>query len=317
MAKPADDQDGKHSVKRARVRKVDPSFERGGAASTQVRTLVFVLVCFLLGIAVGAYWYHRAANPNVADVETTGISLSDSTKAALKALDSPVEIRFYSMLDAATTSDSLRNFAGRVDQLLSEYQREAAGKIKVLRHNSQSDSDMDAAASDGLRAFNLDKGDACFLGVAIVCSGQKETLGQLSPEWEAALESDLTRAILSVIGAQSVAGRIAATAQADAAAAEDVKRSLPNFASVSVEQGRQMLRDAAMKELKAAMNDFEIQIKEVRQRLSPAQSNNSEAEQQAALKQLQQSQAQQAEKFKEIAARLQAQIAALERLKSQ
>ena len=288
----------------------------------KVQTILVVLVFFILGIGVGAFCYYRAARGPSTPTENYegGSRLSESTRAALKGLGPPVEIRFYSILGQASGSDSLRAFAGRVDHLLSEYQREADGKIKVTRHNSRSESNMDAAASDGIRAFNLDKGEACFLGITVAQQDQKESLPQLSPEWEPALESDLTRALLRVTSAQSVAARVAANAQAnaqgDAEAAEEVKRSLPNLASVSLEEGKQMLRETAMKELKAAMNDIEIQIKEARQRLTKAQSDNSEAEQQAALKQLQQSQAQQAVKLKEIAARLQAQIAALERLKA-
>ena len=279
--------------------------------------MLLVLICFLLGIAVGVFWFYRATRRAEVNAGETGAGLSESTKAVLKALDSPVEIRFYSLIDPATTSDALREFAGRVDRLLSEYEREGGNKIKLVRQTTRSDSAAQSASADGIAAFNLDKGDACFLGVAISSKNQKETLGQLSPEWEAALESDLTRAILRVTGAQTIASRAAATAQAEAVVAEEVKRSLPNFASVSVQEGKQLLRDAAMKELKAAMNNVEVQIKEARQRLEQAQNTGSEAELQAALKQLQQLQAEQTEKLKDISARLREQITALERLKSQ
>jgi len=278
--------------------------------------LLFALIFFLLGLALGAYWYHRASTRRAANVSESGSSLSATTRTILKGLRTVVEIRFYSLLDPATTADDLRAFAKRVDQLLTEYEHEAAGKIKLTRQTIRSDSAAQAASMDGISAFNLDKGDACFLGMAVACGSQKETLSQLSPEWETALETDLTRAIVRVTGAQSVAASVAVATQADAVVAEDVKRLLPNFASVSVEEGKQILREASMKELKEAMNDIEVQVKEARRRLVKAQSDNSEVEQQAALKQLQQGQAQQAEKLKEIAARLQAQIAALERLKN-
>jgi len=291
--------------------------KRKTIGATQARVLLLALICLLVGLALGAYWHHRTAIRNAINNGEAGGSLSTNTRTILKHLNSVIEIHFYSLLDPATTSDELRAFAARVDKLLSEYEHEADGKIKLTRQTTRSDSAAQAASADGIRAFNLDKGDACFLGMAISSKNQKEALGQLSPEWEAALESDLTRAILRVTGAQSVASRAAATAQAEAVAAEEVKRSLPNFASVSVQEGKQLLRDAAMKELKAAMNGVEVQIKEARQRLEQAQSSGSEAELQAALKQLQQLQAQQTEKLKDISARLQEQIAALERLKSQ
>ena len=69
----------------------------------------------------------------------------------LKQLESPVEIRFYVLLDPATLPDSVTAFAGRVDRLLSAYQQGANGKIKVSRHAMQSDADA-RAALDWLRA---------------------------------------------------------------------------------------------------------------------------------------------------------------------
>lgn len=303
-------------MKRSRVNTVDATVGRRTAEAAQARTLLLVLVCFLLGLAVGAYWYYRATHRDLTNVRETGGKLAESTKAVLRALDAPVEIRFYSLLDPATTSDALRTFAGRVDQLLSEYEQEAAGKIKVARHTAPSDSDARAASSDGVKAFNLDKGDACFLGLAIACKDRKETLSQLSPEWEAALESDLSRAIARVAAAKPVAKSAATGApQADAAVVAEVKRSIPNLGSVSLEEGTQILRVAALKEFVEATDEMERRVTEAQQRISQAQNNGSEAEQRAALKQLQQVQAEQTEKLKQIAARAQAQIQALEQIK--
>ena len=305
-----------HPMRQSQVNTVDATVGRRTAAASQFRTLLLVLVCFLLGLAGGAYWYHRATNRNLTSVGEAGGKLAESTKAVLKALDAPVEIRFYSLLDPASTSDALRIFAGRVDQLLSEYEQEAAGKIKLTRQTTQSDSSAQAASSDGVRAFNLDKGDGCFLGLAIACNDQKETLGQLSPEWEAALESDLSRAIARVAVANP-ASRFAATgmSQLDATAIQEVRRSIPNLDSVSLAQGKQILRAAALKEFVEATDDMQRRVKEAQQRISQAQTGGAEAEQQAALKQLQQVQAEQTEKLKEIAARSQAQIQALEQIK--
>ena len=116
--------------------------ERGNA-----RTAVLVLVFFLLRIGAEAYWYHRAAKsvPAKESDDKKNIALSDSTKVVLQRLASPVEIRFYSLLDPATVSDSVQGFARRVDQLLSAYQQEANGKINVTRFDSQSDANAQAA----------------------------------------------------------------------------------------------------------------------------------------------------------------------------
>lgn len=305
-----------HAMRQSRVNTVDATVERRTAEAARVRTLLLVLVCFLLGLAVGAYWYYRATNRNLTNVRETGGKLAESTKAVLKALDAPVEIRFYSLLDPASTSDALRDFAGRVDQLLSEYEQEAGGKIKVARQTTQSDSAAQAASADGVKAFNLDKGDACFLGVAIACNDRKETLGQLSPDWEAALESDLSRAIARVTAAKPAAKSAAASAApVDAAVIAEIKRSIPNLDSVSLAEGTQTLRVAALKELVEATEEMEQRKKEAEQHVSQVQNNGTEAERQAAVKQLQKVQAEQTEKIKQIAARAQAQIQALEQIK--
>ena len=102
-------------------------------------------------------------------------ALSDSTKAVLQRLNSPLEIRFYSLLDPASVPDSLPAFAGRVDQLLSAYEQEANGKLKVSPLNTQSPANANAALADGIKPFNLEKGDACFLGIAVASQARKES----------------------------------------------------------------------------------------------------------------------------------------------
>jgi len=280
------------------------------------RAALLVLAVFLFGLASGAYWYHHATKsaPAQPSAEKT-IVLSDITKAVLRRLTSPVEIRFYSLLDPASVSDSLPAFAGRVDQLLSAYQQEASGRIKVTRFNSPSDANAQAAAADGVKPFNRDKGNVCYLGVTVVQSQQKESLPQLAPEWEAAVESDITRAIVRVMGAQP-ASSLVAVAQPDSATIEEVKRAVPNLASVSVEEGTRILREAVLKDFAAAADEMDLRLKEAEQRVTDAQ-GKSEAEQQAARKNLQQVQLGQAEKLKQVAARLQAQITTLQQLKKE
>ena len=283
----------------------------------KVCPVFLVLVFCILAIAAGAFWYYRTviAHPMASDTSEKGVRLSESTRAALKRLNSPVEIRFYSLLSEAGGADSLQAFAGRVDRLLSEYKREAGRNITITRHTSRSDADLDAAASDGISAFNLDKGEPSFLGLSVAQKDQKEALPRITPEWEQALEADLTRAILRVSGAQSLAALADAAAQADPSAVEEVKRAIPNFDAVPVDQGRQILREGTLKELKTATAEMQSQIQEAQQRLSEAQTAKSEAGQKAAMKQLQQAQAAQTEKIKEITARLRSRITALERLK--
>lgn len=265
---------------------------------------------FSLGLATSALWSHRATKrETAADQEP---QLSDTTKVVLDHLERPVEVRFYSLLDPSAPA-SLGAFSGRVDQLLSAYQRQANGKILVTRRNAQANTSATTALADGIKGFNLDKGEGCFLGVALLCNGKKETLAQLSPEWEPALESDLSRAI----GRLTEAPQAAATMPApEAAVTEEVKRMFPNIASVSLEEGTRTLRETALKEFTAAVSEMQAQMMEAQGRLQRAQNNGSTAEQESAMKQLQEVQAGQAEKLKQVAARSQAQLAAFQQLKA-
>jgi thymidine phosphorylase len=60
--------------------------------------------------------------------------------------------------------------------LLADYQRESNGKINVTRFSTRSDANAQAAATEGIKPFNRDKGDACYLGLAIAQGAQRESI---------------------------------------------------------------------------------------------------------------------------------------------
>lgn len=284
----------------------------------RIQTPLLALICLLTCVAIGAVWFYRTTGRRTANVsdKTSGqelVALSAGTKAVLERIDSPIEIRFYALLDGASGSASLPRLAARVDQLLAAYQQEAGGRIKLIRYHAQSDSK--AAAADGIKPFNLDNGDAGYLGLAVVHNGQTESFPQLAPEWEQALESDVSRAIARLINAPASVEAAAAVAQIDPDVVAEVKRRIPNFASVSVEEGTRILRESAIQDFQAMANEMEIQLREAEQRVQQAQNGNSEAERQASLQQLQLVRADHAAKLKETTARSAAQLEALRRLK--
>jgi hypothetical protein len=283
--------------------------------------ITLVVVFLLLGITVSGLWLYRAAHSGPATVsgEPTGsqpLAFSDSTKAVLARLDSPLEVRFYALLDPATVPDSVTAFAGRVGQLLTAYQQEAAGKIKITSFNSPTKGALNAATADGITVFNLDKGEACYLGVTLVLNGRKDTLSHLSPEWEQALEPDLTRAIIRLMDVPRSVTIPTTVSQINTAAIQEVRALIPNLAAVSVESGKQILRDAALKDFTAAAKEMQAQVKEAEQRLTQAQQGGTDVEQQAAMKHLQQVQAEQTDKLKAIAAKSKVQVDTFEQLKA-
>jgi hypothetical protein len=284
-------------------------------------TSVLLLAVCVFGIAGGAVWFYRASQRSSAGVagQTNGTPaslLSDSSKAVLGRLESPLEIRFYALLDPATVPDSVNAFAGRAGQLLSAYQQEAGGKIKVTRVTSQSNPNANAALADGITVFNLDKGEASYLGITLALSGRKETLPHLSPEWEQALEPDLTRAIIRLVEVPRSITIPMAVSQINTATVQEVRALIPDLATVSAQAGKQTLLDAAYKEFAAAAKEMQTQVKEAEQRVTQAQNGGTDAERQAALQHLRQLQAEQAEKLKAIAAKSKTQVDTFLQLKA-
>jgi hypothetical protein len=290
-----------------------PSFQRkteqGG---TGAKFLLLTVV--LLGVAAGAFWY--SPHGGVKNGATTGGSgLSDGTKIVLKNLDAEVEIHFYSLLDNASVPAGTFAFAERINDLLVEYQQAGSGKISLTRFEARADADD--AAIDGLKPFNLDKGDACYLGLSVSCKGQKESFPQLSAEWEIALEADLSRAIARLSAAQpnSVSVAPASPSAPSPAAVDDLRHTLNNLAEVTVADGSQLLRVAAFQNYQTAAVEMEAKVNEARQHLADAQNSASETDLQTAMKQLRSVESEQSEKLGQIAARLQARITTLEQIK--
>src|SRR6185436_3240824 len=79
----------------------------------------------------------------------------------------------------------------------------------------------------------------------------------------------------------------------DPATVAEVKRQIPNFASISLEAGAQILRKNAINDLQAALSQTGERIKEVEKRLARMEEAKSETGKQAAAQELQRLQAEQ------------------------
>ncbi|MFO1477154.1 MAG: Gldg family protein [Verrucomicrobiota bacterium] len=152
---------------------------------------------FALGAACAAFVVYRASHP-ATPARQTAPALSDSTRAVLQHLGAPSKIRFYSTPRYPVHPASVTAYAGRVSILLNEYQQASDGRLKVTVISDNSDAADTAAAGDGLEAFNRSQGAVSYFGIALQSDDRRETLARLAPEWEPALESDLTRAIARV-----------------------------------------------------------------------------------------------------------------------
>jgi len=285
-----------------------------------MRLLIIGVAGFLIGVGGGFYFFHKLPKSGVPALvqpqnqPQPAATLSAQTRAFLAKLNVPVEIRFYSVLDDQSLPVGTVKYAGRIDGLLRACEREGGGKIKVVRYKELSSSTASAAAADGHRPFNADRGSACFFGLTVSGPAGRETVGQLAPEWEPAFEFDLCRAIARVTSMAPAGAPVDAPQNTEAV--EALRGVFPDLTSVSVEEGTRLLREKALQEFKLVTQEFEARMRELERQLAGG-AGNSRAELEAVRIQMQQTQKEQTERLQAIATRLQEQIAALEQVKRQ
>src|ERR1039457_889669 len=287
-----------------------PNAPRSNARTPGRRAPVLALFFFLAGVGLTVAWYEYGKNGSPGK---NRIELSSGTLDLLRQLNVPVQIRFYSVLPAGTASQPLQDFSQRVDLLLFQFQNANPAKIQVVRNVSATGAD--AAAADGLRPFNLEKGEACFLGVTVASGERKESLAQLQPEWESALPSDLARAILRV-AAETPPPVVAKIVPLTPAITNEILRLIPDINAASPEDADRIFRQDFLNQCAKAGAEMETQINTAAQEVVKAQNSGSPAELEVARKHLSQVQLEQTEKLKEVAAHLQLQLAAFQQMKA-
>lgn len=288
------------------------------------RTGLLVILALGLGLAAGGVCYWRLPKSHVeesVEAPTPAIVLSQSTARILAGLDTTIHLHLFAPADPSALPATLNGFVTRVESLLAEYERTAAGKLRVTKSDPQSDAAAKAAAgAAGVVPFAIENGEIVYFGLTVGNRGRTESISPLAPEWEAALESDLSRAIKrlsasAVSPALPVAQPMPTPTPIDLAISEELLKTFPNLGSQSFEDAAKILRKSAMEDFKSAVAEMQAKVLAAQNDLAAAQENKSEAEQQAALKAYQQIQSQQNTKLQEIPARLQARIEVLRRLK--
>jgi ABC-type uncharacterized transport system involved in gliding motility auxiliary subunit len=166
-------------------------FSVGGVAA------MFVL---LAGIYVISY----LAAARVDLTQEKMFTLSPGTKAILKKLDTPVQIRFY-VTQGKEMPVELKTYAQRVEDILNEYQKHGGNKIQIKKYDPQPDSDAeDSANLDGVEGRQINLGEKVYLGLAVSMLDQKVAIPFLEPSRERLLEYDITRAIANVMNTEKV-----------------------------------------------------------------------------------------------------------------
>ncbi|MCX7886852.1 MAG: Gldg family protein [Verrucomicrobiae bacterium] len=127
-------------------------------------------------------------------------TLSPGTKAILKRLDAPVEVRFYFSRSEKNLPSWAPNFARNVEDLLAEFQQHARGNLIVRKFDPRPDSDAeDLAVNDGIERQVTPDGAEFFLGIAVSLDPLRVAIPALVPARERLLEYDLARAIARVL----------------------------------------------------------------------------------------------------------------------
>jgi ABC-type uncharacterized transport system involved in gliding motility auxiliary subunit len=168
----------------------------------QLETLLYsvagVIAMFLLIVAIN--FISSAVKTRVDLTQEKAYTLSDGTRAILKKLDGPVEIRFYYSQGERELEPGLKIYAQRVEDLLNEYKQVAKGSIELKKFKPKPDSDAeDSAQLDGIEGQMSRSGDPVYLGLAISYLEQKFTIPFLAPAREQSLEYDISRAISKVV----------------------------------------------------------------------------------------------------------------------
>ena len=125
-------------------------------------------------------------------------SLSKGSKQVLKEIDEPINLYFFFSDKASKNMTSLRNYANRVESLLSEYETFANGKLKLQALDPQAFSEQeDQADQFGLTAANIGAaGEAIYMGLAATNAlDEQKTIAFFDPQKEGFLEYEISKLI--------------------------------------------------------------------------------------------------------------------------
>lgn len=128
-------------------------------------------------------------------------TLSEGTSSLLESLEEPITLHFFFSEETSSDLPTVRNFARRVDELLTEMSQTAGDELRIRRVDPEPFSEAeDEAARFGLQAVPLGQsGDSLYLGVAGTNSlDGVEVIEFLQPNREQFLEYELAQMIYTL-----------------------------------------------------------------------------------------------------------------------
>lgn len=142
-------------------------------------------------------------------------TLNQGTISILQNLKRPVSLKFFFNHSSPAVPIPLKNYAGRVEDLLKEYQLIAGDKLTVEIIDPEPDSDAEEWAQRyGLQGQAVEMfGPQIYCGLVAVAGDIEGALPVLDPQIEEKLEYDISRLILRVLNPeQPVIGVLGALA---------------------------------------------------------------------------------------------------------
>ncbi len=158
-------------------------------------TLVLVAVAFIAAVMVSNQLF-RGLRLDL--TENNLYTLSDGTRRILGNIDEPINLYFFYSDQATAGAPSLRDYANRVREMLTEFTAASRGKIRLSVIDPLPFSEEeDQAAQFGLQGVGLAAmSDPVYLGLAGTNSvGDEEIISFFQPDREATLEYDLAKLV--------------------------------------------------------------------------------------------------------------------------
>ncbi len=159
-------------------------------------------VLLLLGILIAFNAVIRPMRLRADVTQDKLYTLSSGTKQLLGDLDRDVTLKFYFSKSNDRLPIPLKNFAGRVRDLLKEYESRSGGRLVVEEFDPKPDSDEEEWAQRyGLQSQSVDMfgaGGGLYFGIVAVSGNHEAVIPLLAESAEPRLEYLLTRMISEV-----------------------------------------------------------------------------------------------------------------------
>jgi ABC-type uncharacterized transport system involved in gliding motility auxiliary subunit len=162
--------------------------------TTSISLLLIAIVFFALVLI-----NNQLLSPLRLDLtENQVYSLSDGSKQVLAEIDEPINLYFFFSDKVSKNMTSLRNYANRVESLLTEYETMGKGKLTLQVIDPQPFSEQEDQANQyGLTAAPIGAaGDSVYMGLAATNAiGEHKVIAFFDPKQESFLEYEISKLI--------------------------------------------------------------------------------------------------------------------------